>query len=56
MINPNNSKYICQVDKLPNLVPFHFRDFFKDPQAQHPPNTSYDSQVSNTIHMPYPST
>ena len=22
MIQPNNSKYICQVDKLPNLVPF----------------------------------
>ena len=38
MTKPNTPK-ICQVDKLPNKVPFHFSDFLKDPQAQHRPNT-----------------
>ena len=32
-------------------MPFHFRQHLKEPQAQHPPNTSCDSQVSTTIHI-----
>ena len=54
MIKPyNKAKQICQVETLLKLVPFHFRDFLKDPQAQHPPNTSCGSQVS-AVHIPLP--
>ena len=42
------------VETLLKLVPFDFRNFLKDPQAQHPPNTSCDSQVSTTIHITLP--
>ena len=46
--------------KLPNLVPFHFRYFFKDPQAQHPPNTrptplvTPKSRPPSICHIPLP--
>ena len=36
-ISSKMSKYICQVETLLKPVRFHFGNFLKDPQAQHPP-------------------